>query len=108
MSERRPTSTGCAGCKPGDPSLHRITENPDGPDLFDLMRLTEYLRPLVHVYIGQSDEDYDVRVSWTPLQRPGEPNNRRGESVTEGRAHHKGAVYVSPDGTMYDADRNAL
>lgn len=93
----------------GERMFHRITENPDGPDLFDLMRLVEYLRPLIHhVHIGQSVEDYDVRVSWTPLPRSGEPNNRRGESVTEGRAHHKGAVYVGPDGTVYDADRNAL
>ena len=92
-----------------DPTLHRITENPDGPDLFDLMRLTEYLRPLVHhVYVRQSDEDYDVRVSWTPLPKPGGNNDRRGESVCEGRAHHKGAVFVGPDGTMYDADRNEI
>lgn len=92
-----------------DLELHRITEDPDGPDLFDLMRLVEYLRGKVgHVYIGQPEFENDVRVSWTPKPLPGGNNDRRPESVMEGNPHRKGAVYVGPDGTLYDGDRNAL
>lgn len=89
--------------------LHRITARADGPDLHDLVRLIEYLREHVgHVNVGQPQETYDVYCSWTPRPLPGGNNDRRPESVMEGHPHRKGGVFVGPDGTVYDANREAL
>jgi hypothetical protein len=94
----------------GSSSFHIIVEtgphagglDPE-PDLRDLVRLVEYLREHhVWVFVTQPDEDDSLHVSWTPLPLPGGNNDRRSEVLREGRSHHKGAVYVGPDGTVYD------
>jgi hypothetical protein len=86
--------------------FHVITERAEGPDLDDLVRLIRYLR----------DHDFAVRfdysrmrptlsVTWE-LYADGNTLQRR-YTVTESDRVGLGR-FVGPDGTVYDANREAL
>lgn len=89
--------------------LHVITERADGPDLDDLVRLIRYLREhgIVHRTdtIGHPlDPDHHghLTVRWWSVA----PVNVAHCAIEDNTAYV--AHFVGPDGTVYDANREAL
>jgi len=96
------------------PELHRITERDGGPDLDDLVNVIRYLRENgVQVVTGTmarriGHESYNrLHLSWYPgdaWMRQFRLNEAIPAEVDEASS----AVFVGPDGTVYDENREAL
>ena len=95
---RRRTQCACTGVVIEGPCpLHVITENATGPDVDDIARLVRYLR------------EHQIRYALdvTIITEDAEESAEIWLDITEG--HPLPEVYfVGPDGTVYDANREAL
>ncbi len=86
--------------------LHQITGHANGPDLDDLVRLIRYLR----------EHDINPEIGWPALASTltvcwrGSRNSRPDFhwTMTEGRRWDHAACYVGPDGSVYNANGEAL
>lgn len=85
---------------------HEITERSSGPDLHDLVRLIEYLRE--HDIGGVWGTSISGNRDWMSVRfRVPNSGRPRGQiAVEEGKPTE--AHFVGPDGTVYDANREAL
>lgn len=111
----------CATCDSTGsvPDLHVITERADGPDLDDLVRLIRYLREHEVQYrvldaVTYRERDRPDEYRHDPLSvllyEPGvdyHPRLRSLWTITENKPLAE-AHFVDPDGTVYDANREAL
>lgn len=89
--------------------FHVITERADGPDLDDLVRLIRYLRQhdIDHVHIGSV-----MRVEWSH-PNPIDDGTYKGRMARNAGVAEEGepepeSYFVGPDGTVYDANGEAL
>lgn len=83
--------------------LHTITERADGPDLHDLVHLIEYLREHAIPHMALTVARMTVQIRTGSNGDPVPDAHRWVEGEPHPEAH-----FVGPDGTVYDANREAL
>jgi hypothetical protein len=87
--------------------LHLITERADGPDFDDLVRLIRYCREHeLCVSVNDSQPlSWDDKVGQFAVRLYGP---QPAIVLWEGDPAPRGAHFVGPDGTVYDANREVL